>query len=182
MFGFRQESSRTTLEKSPLDGQRALSDGSKISYQQISPTERPSFSNTTSPPNSASSNESLHMLPWGKRHGSKNHTPLESDNISLESTSYSSSCNSMENVGAGDIEFGRMTPLRRLPGGKMMALQGRTLESLSGFWSESSERWDMQSFQSDISYELLDQPRISDSSTSSTTSVSAVSRNLIHDS
>ncbi|KAL0463807.1 UNVERIFIED_CONTAM: U-box domain-containing protein 52 [Sesamum latifolium] len=165
------ESSKNT---SPLNPGNNIRD-----YQLIIPSERPSVSSTASPPHSVSSNDSLPMLPWRKWPGSKSRSPMGSDNVSFETASYHSS-NSGDHVGAGDFDSGRMTPLRRLPGGKMtpfqqsanhLNLRGRTLESLPDFSCGSSERSDMQSFNSDISYELVD--RMSDSSRSSTSSVAA---------
>ncbi|KAK4410489.1 U-box domain-containing protein 51 [Sesamum angolense] len=158
-----QGSWRTASDRSVSDGQRGSPESSK----------------STSPPHSVSSNDSLPMLPWGKRPGSKSRSPMGTENVSFETASFNSS-NSGDNVGTGDFDSGRMTPLRRLPGGKMtpfqqsanrVNLRGRTLESLPDFSSVSSERSDMQSFQSDISYELMD--RMSDSSRSSTSSVAA---------
>ncbi|KAK4413770.1 hypothetical protein Salat_2789800 [Sesamum alatum] len=186
-----QGSWRTASERSVPDGQRGSPDSSKNTsplhsgnnirdYQLIIPMERPFVSNITSPPNSLSSNESLQMLPWGKRPGSRSRSPMGSENVSFEPASYNSSYNSGDNIGAYDVESGRMTPLRRLPGGKMtpfqqsvyhLNLRGRTLESLPDFSPGSSERSDMHSFHSDISYELVD--RMSDSARSSTSSVAA---------
>ncbi|KAL6491745.1 hypothetical protein OROGR_034110 [Orobanche gracilis] len=124
--------------------------------QQNFPTERPSGSNTPSPPNSVSSNEPLHVFPWEKR--SKNPTP----DISLASTPFTSNCNSPD-------QKARNFALQQ--SSNYVNLRGRTLESLAQFSVESSDHSEVQSFQTDFSYELMDQPRISDSSRSSTSSV-----------
>ncbi|KAL0429917.1 UNVERIFIED_CONTAM: U-box domain-containing protein 52 [Sesamum radiatum] len=181
---FVQGSWRMGSDRSGSDGQRGSPDSSKNTsplnpgnnirdYQLIIPSERPSVSST-----SVSSNDSFPMLPWRKWPGSKSRSPMGSENVSFEVASFNSS-NSGDHVGAGDFESGRMTPLRRLPGGRMTPFQqsanhlnrGRTLESLPDFSSGFSERSDMQSFYSDISYEVVD--RMSESSRSSTSSVAA---------
>ncbi|KAL6563312.1 hypothetical protein OROHE_005899 [Orobanche hederae] len=131
--------------------------------QQNFPTERPSGSNTPSPPNSVSSNEPLHMFPWEKR--SKSPTA----DISLASTPFTSNCNSPD-------QKARNFALQQ--SSNYVNLRGRTLESLPQFFAESSDHSEVQSFQSDLSYELMDQPGISDSSRSSTSSVAELEDEL----
>lgn len=134
---------------------------------------------TPSPPYSVSSNESMNMIPWEKRRGNNPSTPLESAYTSFESSIFGSHRNSVENSVAGDSEFGHTTPPKRLTEDKISALQqsvnhlnlqGRALESLPHYSFGSSDHSELQSYPSDISYELLDEPRISDSSRSSTSS------------
>ncbi|PIN14646.1 Serine/threonine protein kinase [Handroanthus impetiginosus] len=117
---------------------------------------------STSPRNSISSNEYLHTIPWAS--------------TSMEFTPYGSNYSSSEN----DMEFGQVTPSKRFLGIKNFALQqsvnflnlrGRNLENLSDSLSGSSDH--SESILSDVSYEVLDQPRISDASRNSTSSQTA---------
>ncbi|KAL3618218.1 hypothetical protein CASFOL_038539 [Castilleja foliolosa] len=112
-------------------------------------------SNTPSPPNSVSSNELMHMFAWEKR--GKNLTP----DMSLDSTPITSNGNSPE-------QKARNFALQQ--SSNYLNLRGRPLEDLPQFSSESSDRSEEQSFQSDLSFEPLDQPRISDASRSSSAS------------
>ncbi|GFP85711.1 U-box domain-containing protein 52 [Phtheirospermum japonicum] len=120
-------------------------------------------SNTPSPPNSFSSNEPMHMFAWEKR--GKNLTP----DASLDSTPFTSNGNSPEHKA-------RNFALQQ--SSNYMNLRGRTLENLPQFSSESSDHSEGQSFQSDLSYDLLDQPRISDASRSSTASAAELEDEL----
>ncbi|KAL7114029.1 hypothetical protein ACP275_04G095800 [Erythranthe tilingii] len=152
-------------------------DGIKNAFSPVGNT-------TPSPPNSVSSNESLHnhMFPWEKNR-----------RVSPESTQFGgSSFDLQDNSRSGDGEFvqgaaAAAANSKRPQGGKVYALQqsvnfmnlrGRTLESFSQYSSGSSEHSELQSFQSDLSYDLLDQPRISDSSRSSTSSAAELEEEL----
>ncbi|KAI3455593.1 hypothetical protein Pfo_012256 [Paulownia fortunei] len=94
----------------------------RLEYQPITPRERPSGSKTPSPQNSVNSNEFLQTVPGEKRNGSKNPTPLDSANTSYESIVFGSSYSSSQYSGAGDSEFGHMTPPNRQPGSKISAV------------------------------------------------------------
>ncbi|XP_020548150.1 uncharacterized protein LOC105157847 [Sesamum indicum] len=143
-------------------------------YQQIIPRERPSGSKTPSHQNLFYSSESLQAVE--KQHGGKGLAVPESANISNESIVYSSNYSSSQDSGGGDSEFGRMTPLNRQHGSKISAilqsmnnlnLEVRTKDTTSYSVSESSDHSEVLSFPSDVSFEILDQTRISDSWSSS---------------
>ncbi|KAL0354521.1 UNVERIFIED_CONTAM: U-box domain-containing protein 52 [Sesamum radiatum] len=144
-------------------------------YQQITPIERPSGSKTPFHQNLFYSSESLQAVPVEKQHGGKGPGVLESANISNESIVYSSNYSSSHDSGAGDSEFGQVTPLNRQQGSKISAIlqsmndlnlevrtKGTTY-SVSG----SSDHSEVLSFPSDVSFEILDQTQISDSWSSS---------------
>ncbi|KAL0441381.1 UNVERIFIED_CONTAM: U-box domain-containing protein 52 [Sesamum radiatum] len=101
---------------------------------------------------------------------SKSYSPLSSGNNSRDN--YSSS----QDSGAGDSEIGHTTPLNRQQGSKILAilqsmndpnLEVRTKDTTSYSVSGSSDHSEVLSFPSDVSFEILDQTRISDSWSSS---------------
>ncbi|KAK6125056.1 hypothetical protein DH2020_041234 [Rehmannia glutinosa] len=181
-------------ELSSLDGgnqtRGSSSDGSKNTsplnsgnnsreYQQMITRERYFGSKSPSPQNSENSNEFLQTAPGEKQ---KNTTSQDSANTSYESIAYGSSYSSPRNSGAGESEFGQMSTLDRQPGSKISAilqsmnnlnLEVRTKGSPPYSVSGSSDHSEGLSFPSDVSFEILDPPRISDSSRSSTSSQAA---------
>ncbi|PIN22301.1 Serine/threonine protein kinase [Handroanthus impetiginosus] len=192
-----------TSELSSLDGGKSSSSLSSMDnsreYQHITPRERPFGSKNTSPVNSIdreyqqiiqgerlfgikipSSQDSMNEFPQGgKRKGS---SPLESSYTSYESVSYGSNYSSPLDSRAGDSQFGHMTPQNMQPSSNIsvilqsmdnLNLQVRTKESPPFSMSGSSDRSEMMSFPSDVSFEIVEQPGISDSSRSSSSSQSA---------
>ncbi|KAL0415075.1 UNVERIFIED_CONTAM: U-box domain-containing protein 52 [Sesamum latifolium] len=145
-------------------------------YQQITPRERPSGSKTPFHQNLFYSSESLQAVPAEKQHGGKGPAVLESANISNESIVCSSNYSSSHDSGTGDSEFGHMAPFNRQQGSKISAilqsmndlnLEVRTKDATSYSVSGSSDHSQVLSFPSDVSFEILDQNRISDSWSSS---------------
>ncbi|KAK4427363.1 U-box domain-containing protein 52 [Sesamum alatum] len=146
-------------------------------YQQITPGERPSGSKIPLHQNLFYSSESLKAVPVENRYGGKNPAILESANISDESILYSSNYSSSQDSGAGDSEFGHMIPPNRQQAVRISAilqsmndmnLEVRTKEIPSYSMSGSSDHSEALSFPSDVSFEIVDQSRNSDSwSTSS---------------
>ncbi|KAL0319408.1 UNVERIFIED_CONTAM: U-box domain-containing protein 52 [Sesamum angustifolium] len=145
-------------------------------YQQVTPRERPSGSKIPTHQNLFYSSESLQAVPVEKQHGGKGPAVLESANISNESIVYSSNYSSSQDSGAGDSEIGHTTPLNRQQGSKILAilqsmndpnLEVRTKDTTSYSVSGSSDHSEVLSFPSDVSFEILDQTRISDSWSSS---------------
>ncbi|KAG8388409.1 hypothetical protein BUALT_Bualt02G0122900 [Buddleja alternifolia] len=124
-------------------------------------------------------NESQHIYPWEKRHISNNPTPVESSSTSIECSPFTSHYNSPENSGHVDSEVGHLPPLNKPPVSKILQHMNNLnfrvggLDSSPHSLSGSSDYSEVLSFRSDISYDLLDQPRISDSSRSSTSSQTA---------
>ncbi|KAG8380118.1 hypothetical protein BUALT_Bualt07G0160400 [Buddleja alternifolia] len=117
--------------------------------------------------------------------GSKTTSPLQSANTSYESLAYASNFSSPYNSGPSDGEFGQTTPPNKQhPGSnsKISTLQQsmnnlnirvQTKESPVHSMSGSSDLSGVQSFPSDVSFEILDRTRISDSSRSSASSQAA---------
>lgn len=141
--------------------------------QQTIPTEKAIGSSAPSPEYSMSSNESMYLFAWEKHHEKKYSSPPGSLYVSFESTTTDRSWKSPENSLTGNDES------------KISALQQsvnylNVLDHVSENWPhylmELSDHSELQSYNSDISYELLDEPRISNSSRCSvTSSISAVS-------
>ncbi|KAH6781276.1 hypothetical protein C2S51_006569, partial [Perilla frutescens var. frutescens] len=123
-----------------------------------SPSEESIGSGAPSPSYSTtSSNESRHLFAWEKRHGSSYATTLESSNTSFE------------NVMAGKYEFNHITSSTRPLYGKAPT-PGRSL-ALDHYSFMSSDQSEQHSYPSDISYELLDEQRISNASRCSTSTL-----------
>lgn len=124
--------------------------------------------------NSEECSGSVNMARWEKRNDSKNPTPVESANSSYESLPYGSNHNSPFSSLTSDIE----------PGNKYSVIQEsmtnlnlrvRTRETSPHSLSGSSNNSGVPSFPSDVSFELLDQPRSSDSTKSPKSPEAAVS-------
>lgn len=199
MSNFRQRSWRSGASEVPssdgggrrsLDGVKNLfsrsssRNSSNRDYHQTIPLERPlTNSNTPSPPYSlstvsSSGDESLQIFPWllkGQVGAKGFFSRSDSANTSAETSPLASKYHSVENP------EGELRQIKRLlPGGKISSalqnpinyanLRGRVMESYPHSTSGSSENSELQSYQSDLSYDLIDQPRSSDSSGSSTSS------------
>ncbi|KAL8537783.1 hypothetical protein ACS0TY_012789 [Phlomoides rotata] len=166
----REESMRGAASKpSSLDGSfnHPIQSADGSDCQENIPTERPIGSSAPSPAYSTSSNESMHSFEWEKRQGEKYPSPPESVYVSFESPTADRNWNSPENSLAGDDECKISSPQQSV--NYLYALD-HVLENWPHYMMESSDRSELQSYTSDISYELIDEPRISISSRCSTTS------------
>lgn len=177
MSDYSQESWKSTTSDVSDASDLCYHDGGKngsffnsTESRQMTPREQP-FGRIPSPQHSSNSNEYLQRLPGG------------SANTSYESIGLGSYYNSTNFSGTSDSEVGHMTPPKQ-PGSNISAilqsmqnhnLHVRTKDSVSYSLSESSDRSDMRSFPSDVSYETVDQLQMSFASRSSTSSQTAVS-------
>lgn len=150
------------------------SDGSFNHSIQSILTERPIGSSAPSPVYSMSSNESMHLFSWEKRQGMRYPSPPGSAYYSFESTTTDRNWNSLENSLAGDDGESTISALQRSV--NYLNVIDQVSENWHHYLMQSSDNSGLQSYPSDISYELLDEPRISISSwCSNTSSISAVS-------
>ncbi|XP_075493091.1 U-box domain-containing protein 35-like isoform X1 [Primulina tabacum] len=146
------------------DGSKNTSPLNSRDYLQTTPSKR--FMRSKIPlQNSEESSGSVHTAQWEKRNESKNPTYVESENSSYESLPYGSNHNSPFSSLTSGIE----------PSNKHSAIQEsvtnlnlrvRTKETSTHSLSGSSNNSGVPSFTSDVSFELLDQPRSSDSTKS----------------
>lgn len=144
-------------------------EGSIREYQQSSPSERSIASSAPSPVYSTtSSNDSRHLFPWEKRHGSNHPTPPESTNISYESPRVSLDYLIVNN----QFRYAVTPPNRLLADAKAHRL------AMEGSPNPSSSIWSLTNYPSEISYEHLDEARTSDESRCSTSNLAVSSLSL----
>ncbi|CAA0821152.1 Protein kinase protein with adenine nucleotide alpha hydrolases-like domain [Striga hermonthica] len=170
-------SSTSSVPRNALFSPADNSSQSKYHQNQTPQKERSYGSKSTAVQNAANSEESE------KHSNTKYSTPYDSDNTSYGgSTSYYSNYSSSPvNSKPGESDFGHMAN-RQANNSKIsnlmqslnnMSLEVRTRGSPGYSMSESSDVSEGMSFPSDVSFEVMDHHRVSDSSRSSTSSQTA---------
>ncbi|KAL6559986.1 hypothetical protein OROGR_005103 [Orobanche gracilis] len=182
-------------EVSSFDGgnqTRRSSDGSKNTiplysghssnsrdYQRMAQKEKSQGSKSPSPQNH---DDFLQTMPTEKQADGRYFTPHDSANTSSGSTICGSNYSSPLNSGLVETEYGYMATHNRQAGSKIpamlqsmtnMNLEVRTKGSPQYSVSGSSDVSEVLSFPSDVSFEIMDPSRVSDSSRSSTSSQAA---------
>ncbi|KAL3632942.1 hypothetical protein CASFOL_025926 [Castilleja foliolosa] len=186
---WKSTGSEASLSDGNNNQQRRSSDGTKNiiphysgnrDYQQTPQNDRSFGSNSPSPQNSAYGDEFHQTMPMENHNNNKYFTPADSVNTSYGSVGFSSNYRSPLNSGPGENAFGHIAQPPRQADNKIssmlqsmnnMNLEVRT--KVSPHYSESSDLSEVMSFPSDVSFEMMDPHRISDSSRSSTSSQTA---------
>ncbi|CAA0816177.1 protein kinase family protein [Striga hermonthica] len=105
---------------------------------------------------------------YGRSTPTSSNTPSPT-NISLNSTPFSSHSNSPDH---------KAPNFALMQSSNFVNMRGRTLDSMPHFLSGSSDPSEEQSYQSDLSYELMDHSKLSDASGSSTASAAELEDEL----
>ncbi|GER45034.1 kinase family protein [Striga asiatica] len=122
----------------------------------------------TSNSRQSSLENSRRSLEYGRSTPTSSNTPSPT-NISLDSTPFTSHSNSPDH---------KAPNFALMQSSNFVNLRGRALDSMPHFLSGSSDPSEEQSYQSDLSYELMDHSKLSDASGSSTASAAELEDEL----